>query len=908
MNKYFKIILLLSLFFTSFAGTKISNLSPETNIQDTDEVLIRRGSNNYRAQVQYLPSANPSDQFNKIKNAYYVSTNVSITDHADTAQSGSIADVITNEMSGVHGDIILPGNKTYQIKQTLTIPATARLMPQKGASIDSDITIRSANYKWTLSSSGTSEYYLEASGGGNPGINGPNDVAENDSLMTEATVGSLSAGEWDWGDNDTLGYNTVYVRLSDSTDPDGKAADYVEACYTLTINGPSSEFGPERLFKGNGSISVDGTYPRRLYPEWWYTGSGTWQSSVQAAADAFTVAGGVIVFSPNKKYTFDTDGTFVDLKDYCGKIEAQGATLQDPNFIARQDRFKWRGGKLVSSASNSSTNEMITSYATNSLFQNIYGYSNETTKPWTILELRANDQNVDNCKLESTSGLQILECSRINISNSRLASNVSDNPWGIYSSTIPVEDIAIDNCIMKGYGAVSLGDFVYIARRVTVTNCTVYNNESGEAAHAIKIWAGDATHDVNALVEDITIDNLTIYMDPASTGLNKVIDIIADGHAGYTSKVRNVEISNIVIHGRAESSLYGNFASILTAGTAPENCLIENIAINDCIFDDYYDGAANDGGHPGHPFSIGVKIEAGVSTPVTIDTIKLSDLYINGSDSAGILIGSGTDNIIIDGLIIANAPTSSYIGAITANTDGLVTIRNTDIKLAVASSYGIYSGTGKTPTLVIDNVTVDGTGYASTYGMYCIGDVKLFVDGFKFKANQSTSNIFTLTSENASAQIKNIKSDLTVDLTMPMTFHANADIQGDQMGVCLGNISSNVNLPIYMGNGPSGTYILDAAVVVTSTVAAHATDYVIISLRNKGADGVSDIDMGNFDTATGGSNITLTAYDATFFCASSGYRFSNHPIKDTVITFKTTMMGSGVLLNGTGVILKIIDY
>ena len=159
------------------AGKKISDLSQETSIQDTDEVLIRRGSNNYRAQVQHLPSANPSDQFNKIKNTYYVSTNVSITDHADTAQSGSIADVITNEMSGVHGDIILPGNKTYQIKQTLTIPATARLMRQKGASIDTDITIRSANYKWTLSSSGTSEYYLEASGGVNRGINGPDDVA-----------------------------------------------------------------------------------------------------------------------------------------------------------------------------------------------------------------------------------------------------------------------------------------------------------------------------------------------------------------------------------------------------------------------------------------------------------------------------------------------------------------------------------------------------------------------------------------------------------------------------------------------------------------------------------------------------------------------------------------------------------
>jgi parallel beta-helix repeat protein len=255
MGKYFKIILLLSLFFTTFAGTKTSDLSQETSIQDTDEVIIRRGSNNYRAQVQHLPSAQPPDQFSKIKNAYYVSTNASITDHGDTAQSGSIADVITNEMSGAQGNIILPGNTTYQIKQALTIPTTAQFLPQKGGIIDTDISIRDANYKWTLSGSGTNEYYLEAAAGGNPNINEPDDVAEDNSLMTEAIVGTLSAGEWDWGNNDTLGYNTVYVRLSDSTDPDGKAADYVEACYNLIMNG-ALEVGPYQIISGNGRVTA----------------------------------------------------------------------------------------------------------------------------------------------------------------------------------------------------------------------------------------------------------------------------------------------------------------------------------------------------------------------------------------------------------------------------------------------------------------------------------------------------------------------------------------------------------------------------------------------------------------------------------------------------------------------------
>jgi hypothetical protein len=45
--------------------------------------------------------------------------------------------------------------------------------------------------------------------------------------MTEATAGSLTAGQWDWADNDTLGYSTVYVRLAGSTDPDASEANAV---------------------------------------------------------------------------------------------------------------------------------------------------------------------------------------------------------------------------------------------------------------------------------------------------------------------------------------------------------------------------------------------------------------------------------------------------------------------------------------------------------------------------------------------------------------------------------------------------------------------------------------------------------------------------------------------------------
>jgi hypothetical protein len=75
-------------------------------------------------------------------------------------------------------------------------------------------------YKWTASGSGTNEYYLEALAGGDPGVSEPAGLTESGTAMSVGTMGSLAAGEWDWGDNDALGYSTVYVRTADGVDPD----------------------------------------------------------------------------------------------------------------------------------------------------------------------------------------------------------------------------------------------------------------------------------------------------------------------------------------------------------------------------------------------------------------------------------------------------------------------------------------------------------------------------------------------------------------------------------------------------------------------------------------------------------------------------------------------------------------
>jgi len=80
--------------------------------------------------------------------------------------------------------------------------------------------LTTSSYKWTPSAKkGTNEYYLEKASGGNPGIIKPLLVWMDQDCLTKGTASSLSDHQWSWGDNDRLGFNTVYIR-DDSGDPD----------------------------------------------------------------------------------------------------------------------------------------------------------------------------------------------------------------------------------------------------------------------------------------------------------------------------------------------------------------------------------------------------------------------------------------------------------------------------------------------------------------------------------------------------------------------------------------------------------------------------------------------------------------------------------------------------------------
>jgi hypothetical protein len=88
------------------------------------------------------------------------------------------------------------------------------------AACKTDKFLDTAGSSWTQSAAKPAEWYLVSGATTAPTIANIGVKQSGDyRFYTPGTVGSLAAGEWDWGDNDTLGADTLYIRLYDDSDP-----------------------------------------------------------------------------------------------------------------------------------------------------------------------------------------------------------------------------------------------------------------------------------------------------------------------------------------------------------------------------------------------------------------------------------------------------------------------------------------------------------------------------------------------------------------------------------------------------------------------------------------------------------------------------------------------------------------
>lgn len=94
---------------------------------------------------------------------------------------------------------------------------------------------------WVASGSGTSEYYYNDGDDFSFYLKTMQvlQVIANGNDLAQGDIGSLAAGEWGIGDNDSLGYDTIYVRLTDGADPDSKADAYLCAAFAYPCAGAS---------------------------------------------------------------------------------------------------------------------------------------------------------------------------------------------------------------------------------------------------------------------------------------------------------------------------------------------------------------------------------------------------------------------------------------------------------------------------------------------------------------------------------------------------------------------------------------------------------------------------------------------------------------------------------------------
>ena len=164
--------------------------------------------------------------------AFAPTTAAPVSVDADYSKSpGSTTRVIQYEVSevGDNGDESLP---SAAVSETIDSPWAS------GARVNLkwNPLVLSGTWKWAASGSGTSEYYLTTTADGDPAIAEPAAVWANKVALTAGDLGTLAAGTWGWGDNDTLGFDTLYVRLSDSTDPDTKADYYVQFMAGVSFN------------------------------------------------------------------------------------------------------------------------------------------------------------------------------------------------------------------------------------------------------------------------------------------------------------------------------------------------------------------------------------------------------------------------------------------------------------------------------------------------------------------------------------------------------------------------------------------------------------------------------------------------------------------------------------------------
>ena len=191
-------------------------------VPGTSSLVVYCAENNttdtFRIVVYYKGTVNAYG--NSQYREWIVSPDTSITDHGDATDEGSLAWVLATLSGEV--SVRLPGNHTYQLLQSVTVPTGVTVRPDRGAIIATQLSVAGGGAAWTVVSGSIYEMTL---------ANEPATLYESGVALTKvAGVGSIdAAGKWAWNAGQLM------VRTTGSVDPDSLGADLLKAGYSITF-------------------------------------------------------------------------------------------------------------------------------------------------------------------------------------------------------------------------------------------------------------------------------------------------------------------------------------------------------------------------------------------------------------------------------------------------------------------------------------------------------------------------------------------------------------------------------------------------------------------------------------------------------------------------------------------------
>lgn len=190
-------------------------------------------------------------------------------------------------------------------------PGEERARVIAGIRVDNNST-----YQWTASAT-SGEYYLELNGGGDPSLNEVKSATvsgyyRGSSAETErqrGTAGSLSVDlNWAWGDNDTLGFNTFYIKI-----PSGASADDYEIIISQINYCVDTNWGYQRfegIWFSHGNISnirargIDWTTKNCIFSYADFNGF-----EVGSSAKTYTLENSIFFWSGHRCVTLEVDSS-----------------------------------------------------------------------------------------------------------------------------------------------------------------------------------------------------------------------------------------------------------------------------------------------------------------------------------------------------------------------------------------------------------------------------------------------------------------------------------------------------------------------------------------------------------------------------------------------------------------------